>query len=372
MWVRRIKQGLSRKWESQMGSNSSLKVRIVDMEQGWIIGKFARKLCEELARLGVDARIVDRRDPDADINHYPLYTFIDYGGSKHINDTMMITHVDSASKVELIKSRLKTYGMGICMSRYTMNLLTSYGVPRQKLCYINPAHDHVIKPRKYVIGLTYKTHPDYRKRDEFLIDIARRIDRDYFRIVIMGSGWENIISEIEKTGMETEYYPEFDYDRYVKLVPGFDFFLYFGNDEGNMGYLDALAAGVETIVTPQGFHLDARGGISYPCEDISDYVRAFEEIAERKRCLVRSVEEWTWENFARKHIEVWNYILKRKSLDEIFQNRGMYKDGIFSVLPDEIQEGTLLANDLQNRHYGHIARKVLDTVNRGNKESGKL
>ena len=342
-----------------MNRDSILKIRIVDIESGWIIGKFAHKLCEELLKLDVDAKIVSKRDPGADINHYPLYTFIDYTGSKHTNDTMMITHVDSLSKVELIKGRLKTYGMGICMSKYTMDYLTSLGVPRQKLCYINPAHDHVIKPRKYIIGLTYKTHPDCRKRDEFLIDIAQRVDKEYFKIVIMGSGWETIIDEIKKTGMETEYYPEFDYDKYVELVPTFDFFLYFGNDEGNMGYLDALAAGVETIVTPQGFHLDARGGIVYPCEDIFDYVKAFEEIAERKKRLVRSVEEWTWKNFAKKHIEVWNYVLKRKSLNELFQNRGMYKDGIFSVLPEEIQEGTLLANDLQNKHYINVSKKVI-------------
>lgn len=341
-----------------MGNCEKLKVQIIDMESGWIIGKFARKLYEELEKLGVDVRIGKERNPGADINHYPLYTYIDYSNSKHINDTMMITHVDSLSKVELIKGRLKTYGMGICMSKYTMDYLTMLGVPRQKLCYINPAHDHIIKPRKYVIGLTYKTHYDCRKRDEFLIDIAKNIDKDYFKIVIMGAGWDNIVSEIEKCGIKIEYYNEFDYDKYIKLVPEFDFFLYFGNDEGNMGYLDALAAGVETIVTPQGFHLDAEGGLTYPCNNINDYVRTFAEIADRKKKRVRSVADWTWENFAKKHIEVWNYVLKRKDLNELFRNRGMYNDGIFSVLPEEIQEGTLLANDLQNHHYGNIAKKV--------------
>ena len=148
----------------------------------------------------------------------------------------------------------------------------------------------------------------------------------------------------------------------IKLVPTFDFFLYFGNDEGNMGYLDALAAGVETIVTPQGYHLDAKGGLTYSCETLQDYIDTFKEIAERKKKRVQSVEEWTWENFAKKHVEVWNYILKRKSLNELFQNRGTYNDGIFSVLPDEIQEGTLLANDLQNHHYGNIAQKVINVA----------
>lgn len=329
------------------------------MEQGWIINKFAHKLQEELVKLGVDALVVDKRDSSADINHYPLYTFIDYSNSRHINDTFMITHVDSLEKVDLIKSRLKTYGMGICMSKQTMEYLTSLGVPRQKLCYINPAHDHVIKPRKYVIGLTYRTHADYRKRDEFLIDIAKQIDKDYFKFAIMGSGWENIIEEIRGLGVEVDYYSEFDYDEYVKLVPSFDYFLYFGTDEGNMGFLDALAAGVKTVVTPQGYHLDAQGGLTYPCNNIHDYVKVFEDVAEEKRKLVRSVEDWTWENFAIKHLEVWNYILKRQGMDELFKNRGMYNDGIFSVLPTQIQEGTLLANDLQNHHYGNIAKKVI-------------
>lgn len=343
-----------------MSKDKDLKVRIIDMEQGWIINKFAHKLQEELSNLGVDAAVVDKRDPSADVNHYPLYTFIDHSQTRHINDTFMITHVDSYEKVDLIKGRLKTYGMGICMSKHTMEFLTSLGIPRQKLCYINPAHDHVIKPRKYIIGLTYRTYYDYRKRNEFLIDIVKRIDKDYFKIVIMGSGWEKIIEEISGLGMDVEYYSEFDYDLYVRLMPTFDFYLYFGTDEGNMGFLDALAAGVETIVTPQGFHLDAQGGLSYPCNNIHDYVRTFEEIAERKRKLVRSVEDWTWENFAKKHLEVWNYILKRESMNELFKNRGMYNDGIFSVLPNQIQEGTLLANDLQNHHYGNIAKKVIN------------
>lgn len=339
-----------------------MKVNIIDIEAGWIIGKFARKLYEELDKLGVEVTLSSKRDSTADINHYPLYTYIDYSNSKHKNDTMMITHVDSLAKVELIKSRLKTYGMGICMSEYTMNYLTSLGVPREKLCYINPAHDHVIKPRKYVIGLTYRSYSDCRKRDTFLLDIAQNIDADYFKFVIMGAGWGSIVEEIKNLGFEIEYYPEFVYSKYVEIVPNFDFFLYFGMDEGNMGYLDALAAGVETIVTPQGFHLDAKGGLTYPCKVLGDYVEAFNDIANRKKRRVKSVEDWTWESFTFKHIEVWSYLLNDKPLNELFSNRGKYSDGIFSVLPAEIQEGTLLANDIENKHIANIAKKVINTI----------
>lgn len=321
--------------------NTNLRVRIIDMDSGWILNKFQNKLCEELLKLGVEADINPERDEKADINHYPVYYFKDrrgilQGRINHEHDTYMITHIDSLHKVELLKDRAPQCGMGICMSKYTMNYLTMVGIPREKLCYINPAHDHVIKPRKYVIGATYKTHIDCRKRAEMMLDIAKGIDKDYFRFIIMGSGWDSIVEEMENCGIEVEYYNDFIYDKYVQLVPTFDYFLYFGWDEGNMGFLDALAAGVETVVTPQGFHLDAKGGLTYPCETVDDFIRTFNAAADKKRALVHSVEDWTWENFAKKHVEVWNYILDREPLAELFKNRGYYMDGIFSVLTRNI------------------------------------
>lgn len=335
MWGKMIKQGLFRK-EKENNMNTRLRVRIIDMDSGWIINKFQNKLCDELLKMGIDADINSQRDEKADINHYPIYYFKDTKKINHKNDTYMITHIDSLAKVELLKDRAPKCGMGICMSKYTMDYLTMYGIPREKLCYINPAHDHVIKPRKFVIGLTHKTHIDCRKRNEMLVDIAKGLDKNYFRFIIMGSGWDAMVAEMVQCGIEVEYYNDFIYDVYVQIVPTFDFFLYFGWDEGNMGYLDALAAGVETVVTPQGFHLDAKGGLTYPCETVEDYIRTFERIADKKRARVNSVESWTWENFAKKHIEVWEYILGRKPLAELLKNRGYYMDGIFSVLPKEI------------------------------------
>lgn len=340
-------------------SVSKLKVNLYSIGADGILGKFNSRMEEELLKLGVDVKITDKYDPNADINHYPLYTFVNHPNYNHEHDTFMITHVDCASKIELLRTRLKSYGMGICMSRQTMDFLASCGVPREKLCYINPAHDHVIKPRKYVVGLTYKVYEDCRKRDTFLLDIAKNIDTEYFRFIIMGEGWEKIVDSLREIGVEVEYYDKFDYDKYLAIVPTFDFFLYFGYDEGNMGYLDALAAGVETIVTPQGYHLDAKDGISYSCDTLRDYVKAFDDIAMRKKRKVEAVEDWTWENYTKKHLEIWNYLLERVPLSETFQNRGFYSDGIYSAYPKEIGEGTMLANDLENRHYIRAVKNIL-------------
>jgi hypothetical protein len=71
-----------------------------------------------------------------------------------------------------------------------------------------------------------------------------------------------------------------------------------------MGFLDALAAGVPTIVTPQGFHLDAPGGIAHAFDDIDELRHIFADIAAARRRRVDAVAAWTWEEYTRKHLFV--------------------------------------------------------------------
>lgn len=97
-----------------------------------------------------------------------------------------------------------------------------------------------------------------------------------------------------------------------------------------MGYLDALRAGIETIVTPQGFHLDVKDGITYPCRTIVDFKEVLFMLQEKRQKIVQSVDSLTWENYVNKHLEVWNYLLGNE--DGIYKNQHMYEDGIFSVL----------------------------------------
>lgn len=146
----------------------------------------------------------------------------------------------------------------------------------------------------------------------------------------MGSGWGDIVASVRIMGFQVEYYDEFDYEEYVRLIPSLDYYLFWGFDEGSMGYLDALRAGVETIVTPQGYHLDVKGGITYACRTIPEFIDVLISLQGKREKLVKSVEEWTWKNFTDKHLEVWNYLLGNE--EELFKNQHMYEDGIFSVL----------------------------------------
>lgn len=311
----------------------TLKVNIVCRDTGWIFRKFAEKLESNLIELGVDAKITDDPDDKADINHHiPYVAFKPYK-----NDTLMITHVDASKKVDLLKKQLETAALGICMSKDTMDKLSLWGVPREKLCYVNPAHDHLIKPHKYVIGITHKCHDgeDVRKRATAILDVLEGINPDYFKFNIMGAGWDAIVSKIRNMGFEVELYEDFDLDIYTNLMSTIDYFLYMGFDEGTMGYLDALYAGAGTIVTPQGYHLDLGCGIDYPCNTITEFHNAFLDLQNKRKRIVDSVESYTWRLYTEKLLTIWKYILKQEPITEIFKNQSEYMDGIFSVLVEE-------------------------------------
>lgn len=313
--------------------NEKLRINIVCLEEAWIFRKFAERMCENLKNENVEVEISSDTRDDVDINHHIPYVAY----KPYPNDTLMITHVDNMRKIMLLKKQLETAGMGICMSKDTLNKLAAYGVPRNKLCYINPAQDNVIKPRKYVIGITHKCHDeqDVRKRATAVLDVIDGVCPDYFRFIIMGAGWNDIITEIQNKGFEVSYYPEFIYDLYTELMQQIDYFLYMGFDEGTMGYLDALAAGAGTIVTPQGYHLDVDCPIDYPCSTVKQFREAFLDLQAKKEKKIRSVEEWTWKNYTLKHMEVWNYLLHRTELKELYKKQLFYEDGIYSVMMED-------------------------------------
>lgn len=314
--------------KNSRGSLRNINIVCYDNE-GWILRKFAERLTENLNLLGYNAVLNECIDKNADINHHIQFG---YEGIAGYRDTIMFSHVNSLNLLEKVKHELKTAEMGICMSRETMNSLAMMGVPRNKLCYINPAHDETSVTKKYVFGITHRCYDnyDFRKRDGMIVDLCRNINSKYFKFVIMGARWEAIIEKMQEMGFEVDYYPEFDYEKYWEIMPSLDYYLYQGFDEGSMGILDALSVGVKTIVTPQGFHMDISNGITYACRSLGDFVEVCKELETEREKLIASVSDWTWKKYAEKHAEVWNYLLG--NYENLFKNQHLYEDGIFSVL----------------------------------------
>ncbi len=336
VWFRLFKNKYKYKAVENEGQPFRVHIVCLDANKGWILWKFADKMRGCLEKLGIQCDISETRDETADVNHHIAYMNV----KEVLNTatTVMVTHVDSQFKEDIIKHQAKQGAMEVCMSKETMERLERDGVPRANLCYVNPAHDGVIKPKKYVLGITHRNYTDFRKNPNIIVDICEQINPEYFRFKIMGAGWESIVEKIRELGFEVEYDADFDYDKYVQLIPSLDYYLYYGFDEGSMGYVDALSAGIGTIVTPQGYHLDAKGGPTFCCETVADFANTLNQLAYERESIVSSVADWTWEMYTYKHLEIWYYITKRKPLREILQNRSHYMDGIFSVLLKDIQE----------------------------------
>lgn len=288
-----------------------MKVRIVNYDtHAWILVKFARKLHEHLADLDVDVELAQEPSRRADINHHIIY--LNYDGRKYSTDTLMFTHFVLPWEMELARVQLGNAALAFCMSDHTIGRLARDGFPRHKLAVAHPGQDGVIRPRPLVLGLTTRLYQDGRKREHLLKDIAPHISPDDFRFQIMGDGWTEIVRHLRQQGFQVDYWIHFDYDRYCQLMPSLDYYLYFGQDEGSMGFLDALAAGVPTIVTPQGFHLDVPDGITHPFETLGDLVSILTKIAQDHLQRSHLVASWTWENYARQHLRAWTELLERR------------------------------------------------------------
>ena len=337
---KRFKKEKKYRYRYKQKELKDMKINIISpgAEHGWIVYKFAKSVYDELIRMGYSATITDRYDKTADINHYFKLDNVGYSIYSKVDQhtTFMIAHIDSKMKLDQVIDLTNKGAIGVCMSEDTHKQLINSGVRRDKLCYIHPAQDQQILPKKICLGFTYRIHDDNRKRDNILEDICKEIDPSIFKIAIMGRGWDKIVENVTKMGFEVEYYNEFDKEIYNELMPRIDYYCYFGFDEGSMGYLDAVAAGIGTIVTPQGYHKETECEITYPVVTLTDILNALHTIESERKKHIRFVNEWTWENYTKKHIEIWKYMLGIEKLDILLQNRGRYTDGIFSLLLEDL------------------------------------
>ncbi len=292
---------------------------LVLKDRGWILEKMATRLIEQLPNWNVTAEIDFEPSSTADVNHWMYYN--DLQGDLISRNTLLITHVDRPIKLHILKQRLKKADIGICMSRMTLDQLISSDIPLNKLCYITPAHDGNVKPKRIVIGITSQVRSDGAKREHILVQMSQTIRLDLFHFEILGPNWENVIPYFEAAGATVNYTAGFKNDNkeYLRLVREyinrFDYYLYMGWDEGSMGFLDALAAGIPTIVTPQGFHLDINGGITYSFIDSRQLCSIFENLSKERQRRIDSVSGLTWNEYARKHALVWHALVEGKRED---------------------------------------------------------
>lgn len=284
-------------------ASQDLSVRLVCYEEGWIFQRIANEMRDHLERLGVVVQVGAAPDPGAVVNHH--INFLGYAGRTSLIDTVMFTHLDTAWKLGMGAKQVREGAVGICMSRATMDLLHLIGVDRNRLDFVNPGRNNM-PFRRVRIAICTRLYPDGRKREAMVEELCEHISPKYFRFSIIGAGWEAIVARLHGRGFMIDHTPDFDRVSYEQLIETCDYYLYMGMDEGSMGFVDAVAAGVETIATPQGFHLDAPMAISHPFVTLDDLKAVFGQIVQKRLALVESVGDWTWEHYARRHLEIWS------------------------------------------------------------------
>lgn len=292
--------------------NQAIRVRVIVSPDNasWILEKMAHRIVEHanpeafVADVGVDA------DPAADINHWMSYAFAEATASAVT--TMAITHLDDPFKIARVRRLLEDrMQVGICLSSDHRDFLIEQGVRADRLAYVVPAHDGDVTPQRIIIGLTTRLYSDGRKREAMLVELAANMKLDAFRFEIFGSGWEKIIPHLEASGAEVAYFPGTadylsDYKVIQDSIRNFDYYLYLGRDEGSLGTLDALAAGVKTIVTPQGFHCDLPNGITHAVWSQEDLNEIFTSLSDQRARRMRAVQHLTWTAYAEDHFRLWH------------------------------------------------------------------
>jgi len=286
-----------------------MRAHIVCYEQppSWILGKISHKLCDSLKAFNIDSSISDQPDFDADVNHHVYY--LPFQGKKTKLVTLLVTHIDMEDKLKILLGQLKVADGAVFFSEQTKILLETAGAPPQKLTVINPPQDEVIRPRKLRVGLLTNIYPNNRKREDLIYELVKSLNLSSFKFEIMGTGWETLTGLLDQKGVAYTCYPEFDFECYIKLVPELDYYLYTGNDEGSMAFLDAMSADVKTIVTPQGFHLDTNHPIDHPFETADDLKDVFIQIIAERRARPNAVTSWTWPNYASSHVVFWHSLI---------------------------------------------------------------
>jgi len=300
-------------------SNKKFSVNLVlgDFSRGWIIEKMALQLCDALRELGTEAAITPHWSADSTVNHSMIFHYV--AARAGSLSTMGITHVDDALKIDMIRRGFASgVRAGICMSSMTVDQLISYGFDPKQLTYALPAHDNTVVPRRIVIGITSNNYPDGRKRDWLLLKLTEDMPLDDFEFRIFGAGWDAVAFGLEKAGAKIilKASSDFtsDYDEIKSSVPYFDYYFYPGLDEGSLGTLDALAAGVKTIVTDQGFHRDLAEGITYRFWDYDELKNIFAEIIRERRARIEMGRSMTWARYARRHLDIWASLIEKHTV----------------------------------------------------------
>lgn len=276
-------------------------IHIVNYELGFndgILSKYANKMFDILKELGYNVTISQQPDKTADINHHINYISAKPSGKI---DTTMVTHITpdqgrtTEDKVNLLKAQSQ-WSTGITMSPRMAEVLKAEGV--DNIQAVLPAHDSI--PRRHmVVACLTNIYPDNRKRGKMFVDLAESLDFKKWAFRIMGSGWHDMLADLVPQGLQVDYFAEFNMEWYKKILETADYLLYMGKEDClAQSIIDAKQAGIKVIAPPQ-YDIE----VDYPFNNQEELNEIFQKL------WTNPVEDWTWENYVKNHIKIWQDLI---------------------------------------------------------------
>ena len=210
--------------------------------------------------IGVEVTVGDEIDETADVNlHMPWHFLEDYeptGESKHI---IVYTHSNPGSDPNIYKA-CKKADIVTVLSFDGRKHLVNLGIDPRKIRVAYCGADHT-EFRLRNVGIVASKQPNGRKRGHILLDLAWRMDRNWLNIInfyIIGTGWQNLVSELEAVGVNVIHIPGIDDDaKMLKFYHAFDVLLSTAYEEGGpLPIIEAMKAGVPVLTPDYGYTHD--------------------------------------------------------------------------------------------------------------------
>ena len=237
-----------------------MRINIINLDKDkWILTKFARNLYQHLKNQGHTVFLSKKSKEDVDVNHFIIFLFQKEKHEfyfKNTINTTMLTHINDDFRYKKVKGISKFMDAGIAFSNDHAKFIKKKSLGLKKIFYVLPPMDSDLKLKKVHLGIFTNLYNDGRKKQNYLIQSVENISPEFIKLSIIGKGWKPYVNHLRSKGFEVNYQRFFFRRRYITLLNEIDYLIYLGNDEGSMGFLDAIQMGIKTIMIPQGFQKD--------------------------------------------------------------------------------------------------------------------
>lgn len=200
-----------------------------------------------------------------------------------------------------------------------MQFLVDKGIPKNKICYIHPPHDGTLKPRRLKIGIV-GMKPMASEFDDFITKFVQATVLDGYEFEVAGCGWEQVLCQLKAAKAVVQYYPSTrdskqDENAYRNNLCKWDYYLYFGYEEGLLGVFDSMAAGVPIIAHSNLSEFTSKNAITKYFSSGAELANILRKLTNERRQRSDHVKDWTWSEYARQHAIAWRMILENPHAD---------------------------------------------------------